>query len=318
MAVSGTNTFNQVRNEIIKKAYRRIGVLSQENELTAFQIQEGSDILNIMIKAWLSQPIALWKQSYGTLFLDPDVYEYILNGSNANATEDYDETTLSADVNSGATSITVEDTTGFVVGYFIGIMQDDNSLHWTTITNIVGSTITINNALTEDAAEGNEVIVYETKINRPENIINAQCKISSTLEIPMALVSRDTYDAINIKTLNTIPTQLYYNKQLSFGEIKIFGNPFNSSYRINFTFQKQYFDMTNATTDFDFPNEWFEPLYLNLAVRLIGFNAIKDQEFIANLKQEAAEALALVKGFDDENTSFWSVPAGDNNRGLSQ
>lgn len=317
MTVSGTNTFTQVKNEIIELAYSRAGILSDENSLTAFQIQRGSVLLNIMIKAWISDGIRLWKQSRGTLFLVTGQSSYILDGSTANATEDYDETETAANALAGATTISVVSAVGFVIGYNIGIMQDNDSIHWTTITNITSLAITLNNALTYDVTSGKDVFVYQTKINRPENIINAQCEIAGQTQISMQILARDTYDAIALKFQKSIPTQFYYNKQLSFGEIQIFGTPPSESYKIKFTFQKQFFDMTNPTNDFDFPTEWLEPIYLNLAVKFLGFNSVKDPQFITFLKEEAATALSLAKQFDDDLGSVYFYPASDNNRGAN-
>lgn len=315
MTVSGTNTFTQAKNQIIELAYSRAGVLSDENSLTAYQIDRGSVLLNIMIKAWIQDGIRLWKQARGTLFLVRGQAAYNLNGSTANATEDYEETETTADAISGATTIPVSSATGFVVGYNIGIMQDDGNIHWTTITNIASLVITLNSALTYAVTSGSDVFVYQTKINRPENIINAQCAISDSIQVGMQLLARDTYDAIAIKDQRGIPTQLYYNKQLSYGEIKLFQTPSSETYKIHFTFQKQFFDMTNPTTDFDFPPEWLLPLYLNLAVMLLGFNAVKDPQFIMMLKEEASTSLSMAKQFDDEMGSIYFYPAGDNNRG---
>lgn len=315
MTVSGTNTFTQVKNQIIEFAYSRIGVLSDENELTAYQINKASAILNMMIKSWIQEGIRLWKQSRGTLFLVNGQSSYILDGSSANATEEYSETLVNTNAFSGATSIILDDVTGFVAGYFIGITQDTQTIHWTTITTVIGTTVGLTTPLPFEASAENIVFAYETKINRPENMINAQCEISDSTQISMQMLSRDTYDSIALKNIRTIPTQLYYNKQLSFGEIQVFGTPPSEIYKIKFTFQKQFFDMTNPTDDFDFPTEWLEPIYLNLAVKLVGFNSIKDPQFIMFLKEEASTALSLAKQFDDEMTSIYFYPASDQNQG---
>jgi hypothetical protein len=315
MAVSGTNTFTQVKNQIIELAYSRIGVVSDENTLNAFQIQRGSDLLNIMIKSWIAQGVRLWKMSKGTLFLQPNVASYILDGTSANATTSYSETTTSASALAGATSITVNDATGFTAGYFIGILQDNGIIFWTTIASVVSTTITLTDALDDAVASSNAVFAYQTKISRPENIINADLQMAPDIEIEMALLSRNTYDAIAVKTLSGIPNQLYYNKQLNYGEMQMFPVPATAFYKMNFTFQTQFFDMTNPNDDFDFPVEWLDALYLGLASKLIGFNAIKDPVFIQDLRNEYTEAFNLVKGFDDDMNSIYFYPASDNNRG---
>lgn len=315
MTTSGTNTFTQVKNQIIILAYSRIGVVSDENTLTAFQVQRGSDLLNIMIKSWIQEGIRLWKIARGTLFLQPDVSTYVLDGTLANATELYSETITTGTAISGATAITVADTTGFVAGYFIGIVQDSGVIFWTTIVSIVGLTVNLTTPLDDSVDPSAPVFVYQTKINRPENIVDAQLQSNPTTQIDMAILSRRTYDAIAVKTMSGISNQLYYNKQRTYGEVKIFPTPATALYKIEFSFQKQFFDMTNPTDEFDFPTEWLNPLYLGLACKLIGFNSIKDPVFIQDLRSEFAEALSLAKGFDDEMTSIYFYPASDENRG---
>jgi hypothetical protein len=312
MAVSETNTFTLTKNEVIEMAFARIGVISEGATLTSYQIDRGSQLLNVMIKSWLAKGFRLWKQERATLFLD-GTNEYVLG--TANATEDYANPTLSADASSGATSISVSSIAGLVIGYNIGVVQNDNTILWTTITNIVSTTITLNDALTSDASSGNNVFVYETKLGKVENIITAQLKMNSTTEIPLQLNSRDTYDALPVKTLTGIPNKLYYNKLLNTGIIKLFPQPSSVNYFVNFTYQKQFYDMTNPTDSFDFPVEWLRALYLNLATTLYGFYPISDATQIQLLAAEAQGALMEVVSFDDENTSIYLEPATDTNRG---
>jgi hypothetical protein len=315
MSITNTDTFTQTFYQIIQKAYARIGVVSDENQMTTYQANMGSDILNMMLKTWIAQGIALWKIARGTLFLNPGQTSYILDGVTANATESYNSTTATATINSGSTSFSVTSATGFVIGYYIGIAQDNNTIFWTTISNVAGTTITIASATTYQATQGNPIYAYQTKINRPENIIDAQCQIEGDLEINMQLLARRTYDAIAIKNQQNIPNQLYYNKQLTYGQIELFGATPTISYLVNFAFQKQFSDMVNPLDTFDFPNEWLEPIYLNLAVRLAGFNSVKDKEFLDKLIIQAERALELVKGFDDEMGSVYFFPSSDVNRG---
>jgi hypothetical protein len=313
MAVSGTNTFTLTKNEVIEMAFARLGIISDGATLTSYQLNRGSQLLNVMIKSWLAKGFRLWKQERATLFLEASTNEYILG--TANATTSYVNPTLSADATNGATSISVSSVTGLVIGYNIGVVQSNNTILWTTITNIVSTTITLNNALTSDASSGNNVFVYQTKLDRIENIINAQLKMNSTTEIPLQVNSRDTYDALPVKTLIGIPNKIYFNKQLNQNIIRLFPQPSSVNYFVNFTYQKQFYDMTNPTDNFDFPAEWLRALYLNLAVSLYGFYPIVEANQSQFLIAEAKEALMEVISFDDENTSIYFEPATDQNRG---
>lgn len=313
MAVSGTTTFNLVTNQIITEAFAEIGVKTINRDLTANEMQDGLTSLNLVAKSFISKGAFLWKTQQATLFLAEGQESYVLDGSTANATESYSETTLSANALSAATSISVTSATGFVIGYFIGIYLDDDSIQWTTISNIAGTTITLADALTDDAASGNDVFVYQTKLNRPEEIQNAQANTDSNQDIPMVQISRDTYYNIPTKDTSGRPNQFYYNKQLNSGIISLWPTPDSSTFKINFSFVKQLFDFASPVDSPDFPVEWLRPLILNLAYALSRKYGRFTMEERVLLKADAQEALEDVMGYDREDTSIYFQPASDSN-----
>lgn len=307
MTVGTTNTFSQNRNQIINRAMAAIGIRTNQRALTASEIQEASDELNIMIKGWKTKDY-LWKTEEGTLFLVNGQASYKLDGSTANATESYSSTTTTADAAAAATSITITSASGFTIGYFIGVVQDDNTILWTTISNVVGTTITLTDALTYSAASGNNVYCYQTKINRPELINSLRVRTSTGTDTPTTALSRDSYFNIPVKTNSARPNQWYYDKQLSFGTIYLWPTPNSVSDTVNFTFQKMFLDIDSAATDPDFPIEWIDPIVLNLALRLARIKG-KDKEFREQLRRDAEQALADVQGYDREPASIYFQPA---------
>lgn len=319
MTVSNSTNFNLVTNQIIDLAYERIGVKTDYRALTAAQVQKGKQLLNIMVKSWISKGNRLWKNKQGTLFVQPNQAAYVLDGATDNATEEYVATTTTAAVNSGIAIIPVTSTTGMTVGDNFGVVMSNGYIFWSTIQSINALNVTLNDALTEDVNSGAYVYVYTTKINRPEDVLNAQCQTSmtfgqtsTTTVLPMVIMSRDTYRAITIKNNTGIPNRLYYDKQLNSGTIYLWQVPSSANYLIEFTWQKQLFDFDSATDDPDFPVEWLDALYLNLAVKLAGFNSVTDSKqttFLTDLKQEAKDSLDDVLGFDRETTSIYFEPA---------
>jgi len=316
MAVSGTNTFTLTKNQVIELAYARIGVISEGAPLTDYQISRGSMLLNTMIKSWLAKGFRLWKTERGYLFPNTASNEYILDGVTANATRAYIATSLSLNASAGDFTIDVASATGFSAGFFVGVVLDNNIIHWTTEAGAPsGTIITLTNALPSGASSGNAVYVYETKLGKLENLINAQVQLNTSTQIPLQILSRDTYDALSIKNLASITNKIYYNKQLDYGIIRLFGIPSSTGYIVNFTYQKQFYDMTNPLDTFDFPVEWLRSLYLNLAITLYGFYPMMDGDQAKILLAEAQDALMEVSSFDDENTSIYFMPASDQNRG---
>lgn len=307
MTVGTTNSFSQNRNQIINRAMSALGIKTTQRVLTASEINEASDELNIMIKSWKTKNY-LWKTTEGTLFLVNGQASYKLDGSTANATENYNQTTITVDAISTAISISVSDITGFAIGYNIGIVQNNNTILWTTITNIVGTIITLNSGLTYTANSGNNVYVYQTKLNRPEFIDSLRVRSSTGTDLPTIALARDSYFNIPVKINSARPNQWYYDKQLSYGIIYLWPTPNSVSDTINFTFQKMFFDIDAPDTNPDFPIEWVNALSLNLALRMARIKG-KDQNFREQLKRDADEALDDVQGYDREPVSIYFQPA---------
>jgi hypothetical protein len=311
MTTSGTNTFNLTGNEIIDLSLARIGVKTLNRKPTNEEILQARKILNAMVKSWKNKGLNLWKSTQGTLFLTPGQRIYKLDGVTANATESYTFDTIAVNAISGAMSITVNDPTKFTIGYFIGIMQDDNTSKWTTITNIVGPVITLASALTANASIGNYIYCYQTKINRPEGVSSFQLFITPTQSVSNVIYSNNSY--FNIPTLETtgISNIIYYDKQLTYGNIDVWPVPNVNTYLATFTFQKQFDDFNSSTDTPDFPPEWLETIYLGLAERLLGVNGKSgtDPDLIAQAKAALQEA----EGYDREDTSIYIQPATDSN-----
>lgn len=55
MATSGTVTYTQNRNEIIRSAYELIGIAIDGEALNADDIDVAQAALNVMVKAWMAE-----------------------------------------------------------------------------------------------------------------------------------------------------------------------------------------------------------------------------------------------------------------------
>jgi len=306
MAVSGTNTFSQTRNDIINRALSILGVKTRGRALTSEEVNEASDALNLFVKGLKSEGVYLWKYAEGTLFLTVGQESYLIDGSTANATESFTQTTTSAAALSGATAIVVTSATGFTADYYVGVMKDDGDIFWTTVASVAGTTINLDDALTDDVSSGATVYVYQTKITRPESITSARRRDSSSYDTALNELARSDYFNLAQKTVTGMPTQFYYDKQLSSGTIYLYQAPDDASNTIKFTFQKMFFDFTTGTDNPDFPIEWAETLAFGLASRLTYDYGI-DKTKSELIKRTADEMLRNLKGYDRED-SIYFVP----------
>lgn len=308
MAVSGTNTFSQTRNQIINRAASILGVKTRGRNLTAEEMSDGSDILNMMVKSWKSKGQYLWKTTEGTLFLVVGQDKYVIDGSTANATENFNQTTTTATASSGDSSIDVTASTGMVVGYNIGIEQDDNTIHWTTIASISTLTIGLDSNLTAASTSGNKVYVYQNKITRPEKINQCRLRYSDDkTDVLVDQISRNTYFGYSNKLAQGKPNSYFYDKQLSAGNLYIYPTPDNVTNTIKFTFEKQFFDFSSAVDDPDFPVEWLLPICTNLAYWWHYDYGISGEK-AERIKRDAEQLLIDSEGYDREGTSIYFQP----------
>lgn len=309
MTTSGTNNFNLVTTQIVDLALTDIGVKTFFRATTAQEYQQAVLYLNSMVKSWKNDGINLWKSTQGTLFLNPGQSSYILDGTTANATANYSSSQIAANAIATATSIDVDDSTGFVSGYYIVINLDDNTNFSTTISSVVGNTINLTTPLPYAVSIGQYVYAFQTKIKRPEGISSLRLKISPDdqgVEIPNVSYSNNTYYSIPVKQQQGISNVFYYNKQLNSGIINLWLVPNVNYYYANFTYQTQFDDFTSPINTPDFPPEWLKALRLNLAYDLSrAYGKTPD----SSLKADADEALRNAQGYDREDASFYIQPA---------
>ena len=196
MTTSGVATFTYNRDQIIKMAYRKLGVINASETPSSQMIQDASDALNLWVKALNATGLHIWTETEATLFLQPGQVSYTLgSGSTDHATESYTATTLSSAAASGASSIAVTSATGFATTYNIGVVLDSGSIFWTTQNGAAsGTTIPITATLTGSASAGNAVYVYQTNIIRPLRVVSTRrYNLASAIDTQMIQMSRIDY-----------------------------------------------------------------------------------------------------------------------------
>lgn len=268
MATSGSTDFSVTRDNIIADALSKIGVLAAGETVTSTDTAFCARALNMMIKAWSTRGLQLWAQKQATLFLAKNTHSYSLGPTGTNATHSYTRTTISADEAAGQTIISVTSETGMIVADKIGIVLDDGSLHWSTISSL--ATLTIANALPSAAASGNSVYFYTTKMHRPLRIVYAYLHdVLTNADWPLTILKeRGDYFGIYDKTLDSQPSRIYYDPQLTNGVLYTDYEQTDVNEVLNFIYQRPYEDFDAAADNPDFPQEWFESLVYGLAIRV--------------------------------------------------
>jgi hypothetical protein len=299
VSTSGTVTYSVNEADIIKDALIEIGYLDAEETPTANDIVIARRKLNLLIKQWTSQidfapGLKMWTRRTGYLFLQDGQVQYSLGPSGDNATETYTRTTLSASAANGAGTVTVASVTGIATTYYIGVVLDSGSIHWTTVNGApAGSVVTLTAVLTGAASSGNTVFCYQTKMRRPFELLSGSRRDTDGLDAPVDVqMNLAEYEAIYDKTSEGSPYRLYFEAQRTNAVVYLNCAPEDVTEVIRLPYLSYIEDFAAETDDADFPAEWARPLVLQLAndcCRPFG------RAVSADLKQDLMEALAMAR-----------------------
>jgi hypothetical protein len=309
MTTSGSVDFSVSRNQIIEAAAKEIGVLSESETPSGVLVSDFSLRLNSWTKSLMAQGAKLWAMKQATLFLAEGTASYLLGATGTHCTNSYIQTTLSTDEALGSTSLSLTSTTGMAASDNIGIVLDDGTIHWTTISGAPGAPTTIAVGLASAATSGNVVFTYTTKINRPQRIDTESSYWHSIAgnDTPITIGSRSEYARRTNKTSQGKIVEAFYDPQLTNGTLYVWPTPDDATDVLKFWYERIIEDFDASTNTPDFAIEWAESLILGLAARMAPSYQIRGQE-LKMIEDRAGIALSIAMGYDRENTSTFFQP----------
>ncbi len=309
MTTSNSSDFSLSRDDIIRAALEELGEVAEGEGITPDRSLAVQKRLNSWVKSLMASGAKLWAMKQATLFLTPGTAIYALGATGAHCTNAYVQTTLSTDEALGSTSIGLTSFSGMTTGDFIGIVLDDGSTHWTTISGAPGLTTTIVTGLASAASAGAVVFSYTTKINRPQRIDTdaAYWRSPEIQDTPVALISRQSYAQLSNKTSTGKIVQAYYDPQLVNGILSVWPAPDSASDVLRFWYERIIEDFDTGSNTPDFAIEWGEALILGLANIMAPSAGIPLVER-NDIRSRAEQAMAVVMGYDKENTAVMFQP----------
>jgi hypothetical protein len=309
MARSSSYDFALSRDGIVNAAFRLLGVLGENQTASAERLSQGGQALNMMVKLWQAEGIALWKNTEVILIPQADTIAYPIGPTGSQyccLSDDYVQTTVGTSRDSGNTTIVVTSATGMSTGYTIGIETDNGDIHWATLDAIAGTTLTIGTALDFRAAAG--LYVYfstDWTIARPLEIIQAWTRDSNNLDIPVEIISQQEYRSLSNKTTEGRPNSLTFNPTLDNVTVTLWPEPDDMKDRIHMIAKLPFQDFDSSQDNADFPVEWSEALVYNLAIRLAAEYGRTPSQLVVAMALSAYETLV---GFSREEVSVTFSP----------
>lgn len=301
MTASGVYTYEPTLNEVLAQSFYALQIGQDGETLTGDFYNAARPLLNQMLKAWEGQGIHLWTMKEGTLFLRVGQSVYPFGDATTHLANDYTYTLTSAAADEGDTVLLVDDTTGFVNGNPIGVIGSDNDLQWFTISSFVADTsVTLSSALLTDVAQYAVIYTYTLNSFIPVvRIIDVRRKQVEDYEVPINFLSREDYMSLPNKDQPGNAIQAYYSRQIPYGTMYVWNAPSSAVPVLRFTYERKLQIMTEAEQTFDVPENWYDAIVYNLALRLIPVYGCAPQRK-ADLVILAQSSLDMALGFDTD------------------
>lgn len=303
MATSGSKNYSITQATIIESAHRKLGAFDAGDAISGDETVAAAIALNLMVKAWVPRGIDVWLRDEITLFLVRNQKSYSLGTANATRTIT-GETTLSIAAISGATILDVTDSTGMTAADNIGIKLDDNTIHWTTINNIISEVqVSVVTGLVFESSEGKKVYAYTAKAERPQKIVYAYRRDKNDLDTEVTIIGEKEYMRQSNKGSTGPPVELWYHPTLDTGTLYVWpvdGGADWDKLMLSVNYLPDDFD--SAGDNPQFPIEWGQALVYGLADKLAPEYGLTLDERRA-IKAEAEFELEEALNYDVENAS---------------
>jgi hypothetical protein len=300
MPTSGVYDLSLTLNQVCERAYAALQIGQDGETLTGSFYNQARDFLNMMIKEWENQGIHLWTMKEGTLFLRVGQSVYPFGDSSTKLANDYYATYVTAAASTGAVTLSVYDTTGFVNGQPIGVVGEDNDLQWFTISSFVADTsVTLSSGVLTDINQNSIIYTYPDTFVPVVRILDVRRRELTDYEVPINFVSREEYMSLPNKDQPGTVIQAYYSRQLPYGTMYAWNAPSSSVPVLGFTYERKLQIMVNPTDTFDLPESWYGALIYNLAVRLKPIYGCSPKRS-AEIETLAMNTLNNALGFDTD------------------
>ena len=314
MATSNSYDWVRTRDQIINAAYRAISVVDPTEPADASLIETGAEALNIIAKAHMGNGLNLWRREEATLFLVEGKQTYDLGPTGDHCTGEINAVRASTAgitemrVAGVATDVTLEvdSTTGMAASDIIGIVQDDDTIHWTTISSVTDSdTVVIASGLTAASAIDQRVYHYTSKIQRPLRLLTVNRRTKDGIDTPISKIAEEEYQYLPQKGSQGKVNEFYYDpRRDTNGLLHLWVTADTVDDTVHFSYHRPVQDLDAAADNLDYPVEWYRFLKFALAYDLSFDNGVPLQERLL-LEKTRDKAEGDIEAWDTEDGSVY-------------
>lgn len=325
MATSGSWNYSVTASDIITGALEDINVLEAGESVDSDDSTVALRTLNQLVKQWQgnadqAQGLKVWTRQRITLFLAKNQVKYLVGpgASDARATTSYGRTTVSSAYTSGTslnvTSLTdtttnVGTTVTMTASDIIGVVLDDGTIAWTTISAAASSPITIGGDLGGAAAAGNYVYWFTSRAQRFVDIEHAALRDEELIDTPVSVYTDvQQYEGMPQKDGEGDPTAILVEPLTTQTRVTLDFAPQDVTKQLRLTVIYPSEDYDATSDDIAYPQEWFAALEWELAKRLAPkFNKRWTETHELNWKQ----ATQIARQLNPQATTIYFQPHAD-------
>jgi hypothetical protein len=296
MAVTNTNTFTVTRDDVISAVLRILGVIGAGDTISTEDKVNCSQALNIMLKSWSKKGIPLWVNTQISYPILANIQSYPIGPSGGVL------------LTEGITILTPG--TGTNGTYALGItdVSGTGAAGTYTVSGGVVTNINITSGGSGYTAPtltfpsgGVSGVTYSILLkglftSRPLKLHDAVIQTPNQVDLHLTQLARKDWVELGNKETVAVPTQFFFDSQIETATVYLTTKPPVSEGLFIAQVQRQFYDMTNGTDNFDFPQSWFQCIKWGLASEVCTEYNI-DKEMIPYYEQKASTT--LMEAFDE-------------------
>jgi len=313
MATSGSTNYTIDRDTLITHVYDSVlGAITAGGTVDTDELAAATTSLQMMLKAWQASGLQLWAIKKAILIPEKGKQSYDLGLTGDHCSLTMYKTEMRVAGAATDTTMEVDSTTNMTALDNVGVVQDDGTIHWTTVASVTDSdTFELTTGLVSASAIDNHIYWYTNKIDRPHHVLEAYRREWDTaVDVPMTIISRAEFDTLSDKDQEGTPVNCYYDPQLTNSVLNVW-NTADSNFASNNVFvlrlRKPFDDMDASTDDFEFPQEWYEAIALGLGKRRAQSVGMPPQDR-QRLDVDASIAYELALDWSAEDASVYLQP----------
>jgi hypothetical protein len=287
MATSGSYNFSLTAAQLIYNAAENIGIVAAGETINSNHEASLLRRLNMIVKELQGTAdgmpgIKIWTRQRLTLLLAKGQQTYSIGpaSSDARASTQVGRTTIDAAEASGQTTISVTattDTTSYpgttltmTASDFIGVEQDDGTIHWSTVSSVAaGDTVTIADATSAAAAVGNYVWWFTSRAQRFPVCESAVLRDEDFKDVPLDVYAdARQYDmGVADKQVDGVATCILVEPVRAATRVTLNAQPTDVTDTVVLTVLYPAEDYDSTSNDIAAPQEWLGFLEWELTLR---------------------------------------------------